>query len=279
MEICQGGISVKFWSIKQSEDGSVDIRIDGDIIDDNDVFIYEFFGLKGTAPNEFRNELNKFKGKPVNVWIDSYGGSVFAAVSIYNALREHGQITTIIDGKAMSAGFTIALAGDTVKMSMGALAMAHNPLAEPGMANAEDLRRVADVLDKVKDTMLNIYQAKSNLSREKLSEIMSAETYMTAQDAKELGFVDEIYENGPNQVKAKGFNRLAIVNSAQLDMDKIREIMAQKQGKPAPSAEKEPDNGAEMQPVADNPGTEAPKDALKEQRKHFIDIKRKILEV
>ena len=270
---------MKFWNFKALDDGSAELRINGEIVDDEDAWVMEFFGIDHTAPNAFRNELKKYKGKPISVWIDSYGGSVFAATGIYNALREHGQITTIIDGKAMSAGFTIALAGDTVKMSMGALAMAHNPLAEPGMANAEDLRRVADVLDKVKDTMLNIYQAKSNLSREKLSEIMSAETYMTAQDAKELGFVDEIYENGPNQIKAKGFNRLAIVNSAQFDMDKIREMMAQKQGKPASSAEKEPDNGAEMQPVADNPGTEAPKDALKEQRKHFTDIKRKILEV
>lgn len=270
---------MRFWNFKPLDDGSAELRINGEIVDDEDAWIMDFFGIDHAAPNAFRNELKKYKGKPVNVWIDSYGGSVFAATGIYNALREHGQITTIIDGKAMSAGFTIALAGDTVKMSTGALAMAHNPLAEPGMANAEELRRVADVLDKIKDTMLNIYQAKSNLSREKLSEIMSAETYMTAQDAKELGFVDEIYENGPNQVKAKGFNRLAIVNSAQFDMDKIREMMAQKQEKPVSTAEKEPDNGAEMQPVADKPGTEAPKDALKEQRKHFNDIKRKILEV
>ena len=271
---------MKFWDIKALDDGSAELRINGEIVDDEDTWIMEFFGIQHTAPNAFRNELKKYKGKPVNVWIDSYGGSVFAATGIYNALREHGQITTIIDGKAMSAGFTIALAGDTVKMSMGALAMAHNPLSDPGMANAEELRKVADVLDKVKDTMLNIYEAKSNLSREKLSELMNAETYMTAQDAKELGFVDEIYENGPNKVKAKAFSRLAFVNMAQADMDKIREMITDKLSKDQPEAENKPDNGAEMQPVADKTPQEADNqpDARQEQRKINNRIKRKLLE-
>lgn len=266
---------MKFWNIKALDDGSAELRINGEIVDDEDAWIMEFFGIQSTSPNAFRNELKKFKGKPVNVWIDSYGGSVFAATGIYNALREHGNITTIIDGKAMSAGFTIALAGDTVKMSMGAMAMAHNPLCDIGMANANELRRVADAMDKVKDTMLNIYQAKSNLSREKLSEIMDAETYMTAQDAKELGFVDEIYENGPNKINAKGFNRLAIVNSAQLDMDKIREILAGKE-------KNEPVDGEDIpQPVSDiDPQEAEPQpDVLAEQRNHFRNIKRKLLEV
>jgi len=260
----------RFWNIKAVDNGA-EIRITGDIVDDTEVYIYEFFGIPCASPNLFRNELKKFKGQPVSVWIDSYGGSVYAATGIYNALREHGNITTIIDGKAMSAGFTIALAGDTVKMSMGAMAMAHNPLCDPGMANAEELRRVADAMDKVKETMLNIYAAKSNLPREKLSAIMSAETYMTAQDAKELGFVDEIYDNGPRKVAAKSYARGSIVNYGQLDMDKIRELVAQKTEKEPPA----PVNGAEMQPVSDIPQP----DPLIEQRKYFNGIHKKLLEV
>jgi len=241
--------------------------------------MYEWFGIPCASPNAFRNELKKYKGKPVSVWIDSYGGSVFAATGIYNALREHGQITTIIDGKAMSAGFTIALAGDVVKMSMGAMAMAHNPLSDPGLANAEELRKIADVLDKVKDTMLNIYQAKSNLPRETLSAIMSAETYMTAQDAKDLGFVDEVYDNGPRKVAAKGFSRLAVVNSAQIDMDKLREYIAknpEKQTTDKPAELLSAGNGGASQPVADIPT--AP-DALTKQRKRLNKSMEKIMEV
>jgi len=261
---------MKFWNVKETEERA-ELFIDGEIVDSEDVWLCEFFGIEHTAPNELRNELRKLKGKPLTVWIDSYGGSVFAATGIYNALREHGDITTIIDGKAMSAGFTIALAGDTVKMSVGALAMAHNPLADPGMAYADELRKVADILDKVKETMLNIYEGKSNLSREKLSDIMSAETYMTVQEAMDFGFVDEVYENAPKKAKAKAFSRLAMVNSAQVNMDKLKEFVAEH-----PS---EPINGEDIpQPVLDipEPEAQAQPDALKEQRKHMYQLKNKL---
>jgi ATP-dependent Clp protease, protease subunit len=272
----------RFWNIKALDDGGAEIRIDGDIVDDGDVWLYEWFGLPSASPNAFRNEIKKYKGKPLTVWIDSYGGSVFAATGMYNALREHGNITTIIDGKAMSAGFTLALAGDKVKMSMGALAMAHNPLSDPGMSNAEELRKVADVLDKVKETMLNIYGAKSKLPREKLSAIMNAETYMTPQDALELGFVDEIYENGPDKVSVKGFSRVSVVNLAQHDMEKLKEFMSLHPPRAEPNnpdAAKDggfclTDNGGESQPAADKTP-----DTLAAQRKRFTDLKRKLLEV
>src|SRR5690625_4935033 len=91
----------------------VELSSEGDRVDDEDIWIYEWFGEDATAPNAFKEELNEYKGHDLTVWIDSYGGSVFAGASIYNALKEHdGKITVKIDGKAMSAASVIAMAGD-----------------------------------------------------------------------------------------------------------------------------------------------------------------------
>ena len=281
---------MSFWSIKALENGGAELRINGEIIDDEDTWLYEWFGdTSYSSPNKFRDALKGFKGKPLTVWIDSYGGSVFAATGIYNALREHGKVTTIIDGKAMSAAFTIALAGDTVKASIGALMMAHDPLsAMRGMFNAEELRKYADVLDKVKETMLNIYEGKSTLSRDKLSEIMQKETYMTPEDALEFGFIDEIYDNSP-KAKVHGFSRLAIVNCTQMDVDKIKEMIAKREkqisnpgagrtdtevGSPSPG---NAENGGGSQPVSDKTAQDAQNHALSEQRKRFYSIQKKFL--
>src|SRR5690625_1625923 len=105
---------MKFWKfINKAEDEPVELHIKGDIVDNDDVWIYEWFGEDATAPNAFKEELSEFKGRDITVWIDSYGGSVFAGASIYNALKEHnGKITVKIDGKAMSAASVIAMAGD-----------------------------------------------------------------------------------------------------------------------------------------------------------------------
>src|SRR5699024_1925239 len=97
-----------------------------DIVDDDDVWIYEWLGWEATAPNAFREELSEFKGQDITVWIDSYGGSVFAGASIYNALEEHGgKITVKIDSKAMSAASVIAMSGDEILMSPVAVMMIH----------------------------------------------------------------------------------------------------------------------------------------------------------
>ena len=118
---------MKFWKFiknkaTETTQAFVELRIEGDIVDDEDIWIYEWFGESATAPNAFKEELSEFKGQDLIVWIDSYGGSVFAGASIYNALKEHdGKITVKIDGKAMSAASVIAMAGDEILMSPVAL--------------------------------------------------------------------------------------------------------------------------------------------------------------
>jgi ATP-dependent protease ClpP protease subunit len=123
----------RFWNFKNAADSdTVVLRIDGDITDDGEAWIYEWFGIPVAAPNAFRNELTQYAGKDIEVWIDSYGGDVFAATGMYNALMEHkktgAKVTTIIDGKAMSAATIPAMAGDVRKITIGGIFMVHNPL-------------------------------------------------------------------------------------------------------------------------------------------------------
>ncbi|MBV4420324.1 Clp protease ClpP [Clostridium tyrobutyricum] len=149
----------KFWNfIKNdaSEESSenIELRISGDIVPDNDAWIYEWLEEESASPNAFREELNNYKDKDITVWIDSYGGDVFAAAGIYNALKNHnGKITMKIDGKAMSAASVIAMAGDEILMSPVGVMMIHNPLTGV-KGDMRDLRKAADVLDIVKETIL-----------------------------------------------------------------------------------------------------------------------------
>lgn len=151
-------IIARFWNFIKNEatetlPENIELRIEGNIVDDDDSWLYEWFGIPCANPNTFRNELNQYSGKDIVVWIDSYGGSVFAATGIYNALMEHkstgAKVTTKIDSKAMSAATIPFMAGDDRLISPGGVFMMHNPLTNV-QGYASDLRKMADVLDVVK---------------------------------------------------------------------------------------------------------------------------------
>ena len=222
-----------FWNIKnvaatETEPESAELRIEGDIVDDSDMWIYEWFGEKATSPNAFREALQPHAGKPLTVWIDSYGGNVFAATGIYNALKEHkGKITVKIDGKAMSAATVIAMAGDEILMSPVALMMVHNPLTEV-YGYASDLRKTADVLDEVKEAIINAYQLKTGRSRAKLSALMDGETYMSAKTAIKEGFATGMISSESEPVEM-AFNRHAVLNSTT---DAMKRMVALYKPKP-----------------------------------------------
>ncbi|MEK4606549.1 head maturation protease, ClpP-related [Geobacillus sp. FSL W8-1251] len=222
-----------FWKFivnqaTETEHESVELRIEGDIVDDDEAWLYEWFGMPSTSPNAFKEELSQYKGKDITVWIDSYGGSVFAAAGIYNALKEHnGKITVKIDSKAMSAASVIAMAGDEVLMSPMAVMMIHNPLTA-AYGNMHDLRKVADILDTIKESIVNAYALKTGRSRSKISQMMDDETWMSANVAVKEGFADGIlYQDGkPEVTDVAAFSRLAIVNSANRSMQDIMKIVS-----------------------------------------------------
>ncbi len=186
----------RFWNFivntnDENNTEDIELRIEGDIIDDDYAWLYEWFQIPATSPNAFKEELNQYKGQNVTVWIDSYGGSVFAAAGIYNSLMEHkktgAKVTTKADSKVMSAATVIFAAGDERLMSPVAIHMMHNPLTEV-YGYASDLRKTADVLDEVKETIINAYQLSTKRSRAKISQMMDDETYMSAKTAVKEGF-------------------------------------------------------------------------------------------
>jgi ATP-dependent Clp protease protease subunit len=185
-----------FWNFKnisatETEPESAELRIEGDIVDDEDAWLYDWFGVNSASPNIFKQELSQYAGKKIQLWINSRGGSVWAAAGIYNALMEHKKTGSIIisnsDQKVMSAATIPFCAGDERLMGPVDIFMMHNPLTE-AYGYASDLRRVADVLDEVKETIINAYQISTGKSRAKISQMMNDETYMSARKAVDEGF-------------------------------------------------------------------------------------------
>ncbi len=161
---------------------------------------------------------------PITVWINSPGGDCVAAAQIYNMLMDYPHDVTIkIDGIAASAASVIAMAGTKVLVSPVSMMMIHNPMTV-AMGDSTEMQKAIEMLDSVKDSIINAYEIKTGLSRAKLSHLMDAETWMDANKAVELGFADAILhrEDIPEDVEPPAvsmlYSKAAVVNSL---MDKI----------------------------------------------------------
>lgn len=169
----------------------MDIEIKGDIIEDDSQWIYDWIGWSYTSPKNVMNKLKEANGQPINLKINSPGGSVFAASEIYTELRNYkGEVNIQIVGLAASAASVIAMAGRS-HMSPTAQLMVHNVSTKAG-GDYRVMEHTAEILKNANDTIANAYIAKSGMSREQALELMNNETYLSAQKAKELGLIDEI---------------------------------------------------------------------------------------
>lgn len=174
----------KFWNWIKDSDETRTLRLEGPIDEES------FWGDEIT-PQMFRDELNAGEGD-VTVWINSPGGNVFAAAEIYTMLKDYkGSITVKIDAIAASAASVVAMAGDVVQMSPVAMLMIHDP-STVAMGNTKDMEKAIEVLNEVKESIINAYAAKSGLTHARIANLMSNETWMNAKKAVELGFADEI---------------------------------------------------------------------------------------
>lgn len=154
--------------------------------------IYDEIGMWGVSAKDFIDELAQHKGKAVELHINSPGGSIVEGNAIYNALKRHdGGVTSQIDGLAASMATVVALAGNPVKMAENALFMIHNP-AGGAIGGSSDLRKAADVMDKMRISLVSTYSAKTGMDEEAIGEMMDNETWMTAEEAKDKGFIDEV---------------------------------------------------------------------------------------
>ena len=213
----------KFWNwLKNEQEGTRTLFLNGEISDET------WYGDEVT-PKLFKQELTSGEGD-ITVWINSPGGDVFAAAQIYNMLMDYkGNVTVKIDGLAASAASVIAMAGTTVQMSPVAMMMIHNP-ATIAIGDSSEMRKAIEMLDEVKESIMNAYEIKTGLSRSRISHLMNAESWFNAKKAVELGFADEILfakgneeEEEPEEeddeeekelkMEAVMFSRTAVTNS------------------------------------------------------------------
>lgn len=178
------------------------INIKGPIVGNSEVWIYEWFGIEATSPNSVSKVIDEANGEDLEVEINSGGGSVFAGSEIYTILKDYkGHVTVKIVGLAASAASVIAMAGNKVMMSPTAQMMIHN-VSSRAKGDYRDMEHTAEVLRNANNTIANAYRLKTGKTQEELLKLMDNETWMTAQKAKELGFIDEIMFDEEQQLIA-----------------------------------------------------------------------------
>ena len=182
----------KFWNWIHDDSGGRTLRLEGPIDSES------FWGDEVT-PQAFRDELYAEEGD-ITVWINSPGGNVFAAAEIYTMIRDYpGSVTVRIASIAASAASVVAMAGNLVQISPTGLLMIHDP-STIAMGNAREMEKAITTLNEVKESIINAYAFKTGLSRNRISKLMSDETWLNAKKAVELGFADEIlFEDKPKE--------------------------------------------------------------------------------
>ena len=191
------------------------------------------------TPALFKSELNAGSG-PIILHINSPGGDCIAASQIYTMLMDYPHDVKVqIDGVAASAASVIAMAGTHVSMSPTALMMIHNPFTL-ALGDSEEMRKAIQLLDEVKESIINAYEIKTGLSRTRLSHMMDAETWMNAKMAKELGFCDEVLYQHDKKVEPENsftFSRRAVTNCL---LDKMKAAIPEHPPEPPPAAPPSP---------------------------------------
>lgn len=158
----------------------------------SEIWLYDEIGAWGTGAKQFIDELKTVTAKNISLRINSPGGDVFDGVAIHNAIKRHpAKWTAYVDGIAASIASVIALAADKVIAAENAMYMIHDPWGFTA-GNSGDMRHYADVLDKVRDAILTSYVSKTGIDEDIIKKMMNDETWMTAQEAFDFGFVDVV---------------------------------------------------------------------------------------
>ncbi len=173
------------------------------------------------TPKNFKKDLDALGEIDIlNLYINSGGGDLFAAQAIYSMLKRHAAKKNVyIDGLAASAASVVAMVGDTVYMPKNAMMMVHNP-AIFAYGNSTDFRKLAEDLDNIRTTMIAVYSEKTDLEDTKVIELLDAETWMTADEALEYGFIDEI--DAEKEVAASLKDGFLVLNGQQTDLSRYK---------------------------------------------------------
>ncbi len=240
---------MKLLTIKNKSDVA-EIYISGEIVDDTDGGWIEEFRDKTTGyefPAKLKSQLDEVKDKPLEIHINSYGGSVFAGVAMANLIANHKPPTTaIVDGIAASIASQIFFSADECLMPSNAYLMIHRPFSSVG-GNADDLRKAADILDTLQDGLETTYRKKAldSVTADDIHDMVNDETWLTGEQAvtlfnvKLLAPINAVNCAGcKDKLKAMGLKHIPdalnfsadTVSTYEYEKDKIKIILAKAKG-------------------------------------------------
>lgn len=194
----------RFWKVNNLGAGTAEI------------WIYEQIGWdwwtwEGIETKELCREIAALNVQNIDVRIMSPGGSVFDGIAIYNALKRHpATVTTYNDSYAWSIASVIFCAGDRRVTSPSANLMIHLPTTDCIGGDAEEMRKTADLLDMVRDSLVSVYLTVTTMTEEEIVAAMEAETYYAAEESLAVGFATEIGEQIQVAACGKHFNHKAL---------------------------------------------------------------------
>lgn len=182
------------------------ISVKGTIIPSNEQAVYDWLGWEATSPKVIEKALSDANGEEINVEVNSGGGETFAGFEIYTALRDYkGKVMVDIVGLAASAASVIAMSGDVVRISPPGQIMIHNASVYYADGDHNKMTHMSGVLKGIDKSMANAYMLKTGMAQKELLKLMNKETWLTAQEAVEMGFADEIkFDEGGQLVANAG---------------------------------------------------------------------------
>lgn len=210
---------MKMWDLKEAVNGdALDLYVYGDVEGNGYDWWRDEVIESETSANHFRQELAKYPTVgQINIYVNSYGGSVFEGTAIYNQLKRHSAHKTVyVDGFACSVASVIAMAGDEVVMPRNAMMMIHNPWMYAA-GNAAELRKAAEDLETIARGNRQAYLLKAGekLSEEVLVQMMDAETWLTAEECIRYGLADRYAEKDADMSMAQTVLEKANLNVEQ----------------------------------------------------------------
>jgi ATP-dependent Clp protease protease subunit len=208
----------KFWDFKAASDKKGELMIYGDIASST------WWGDEVT-PKQFKKELDALGDiSALDVYINSSGGDIFAGQAIYSMLKRHdATVTVYVDGLAASIASVIAMAGDKIIMPKGSMMMIHDGMIGlMGYLTAPKLRKYADEIEKITDSVIVPAYERSMQTVDEIKEMMTAETWLSAEDAVEMGFADEI--EGEKAVAASISGKVLTINGLDVDIGQFERV-------------------------------------------------------
>lgn len=204
----------KFWKFKAKGKSTGELMLYGDIASSS------WWGDEVT-PKDFKAELDALGDiQTLNIYINSNGGDVFAGQAIYSMLKRHqAQKNVYVDGLAASIASLIAMSGDKIIMPANAMMMVHRAWTV-AMGNANDFRKMSEDMDKIDESIITVYEGKTGMKQEDIISLLDSETWMTAHDALDKGFCDEIEEE--KQVAASLKGDFLNINGVDMNLSRFK---------------------------------------------------------